>query len=369
MSSDTLLWFGILAALLACNAFFVAIEFALVALRPSRVQELVDSGNATALVLQKLQQNINTSVSGAQLGITFASLAVGWVCEPSIRQLLMWLVGLIPGVGHINIPEGVAMAASLLVMSGIHAVIGEQVPKCTVLNIPEKAALLLCRPFALYCRIMWPMIAALDWVTARCLRLLGVKKPEHEHGVHTPNELEILFDQSEEAGEIDSRDNEMLKGVFELNELTAEQVMVPRQKMDCIDRRLSLRDAFTVASKTKHSKLPVLDGSDRVVGVLYAKDLFDIIQSHMQATAPAMMVVIPNTVRLDSLVRKVYRIKRDKTARAILDGMRKRNVQIAIVEDDDKKVVGLVTMEDVVEHLVGEIHDEHDKVVPPTKTQ
>lgn len=369
MSTDTLLWFGLLVLLIAVNAFFVAIEFALVALRPSRVQEMIDSGNSTAHVLQRLQQNIDTSVSGAQLGITFASLALGWVCEPTIHSALTYLLGLIPGMHHVNVPDGVAMAASLLIASGIHAVLGEQVPKCTALRLTESVALILCRPFSMYCRVMWPMIAALDWVTARCLRLLGIKKPEHDHAVHTADELEILFDQSEQAGEIHPRENEMLKGVFDLQELTAEKIMVPRQRMDCIDRRLSLRDAFAVASKTKHSKLPVLDGADRVIGVLYAKDLFDVIQSHMQKVSPAVMVMIPDTVRLDTLARKCYRIKPSKTAREILDGMRRRNVQIAIVQDDQHRAIGLVTMEDIVEHLVGEIHDEHDKVPPVAKTE
>jgi CBS domain containing-hemolysin-like protein len=362
MSSDIWLWFGIFAALLACNAFFVAIEFALVATRPSRVQELIDSGNAAASVVQRLQQNINTSVSGAQLGITFASLAIGWVCEPSIRELLEWLVALIPGFGTVHIPNGVAMGAALFVASAIHAVIGEQVPKCTALRMPERAALVLCRPFSMYCRVMWPMIVSLDWLTAGVLRLVGIKRPTHEHAVHSADELEILFDQSEQAGEIDARSNEMLKGVFDLDEVTAEQFMVPRAKMDCIDRRLTLREAFAVASKTKHSKLPVLDGPDRVIGVLYAKDLFDVIQSHMQSVSQAVTVTIPSKFNLAPLVRKPYRIKPDKTARAILDGMRKRNVQIAIVTDDQNRVLGLVTMEDIMERLVGPISDEHDKM-------
>jgi CBS domain containing-hemolysin-like protein len=362
MSTDTLLWFGIFAALLACNAFFVAIEFALVATRPSRVQELIDSGNAAARVVQRLQQNINTSVSGAQLGITFASLAIGWVCEPSIRELLEWALRHVPGMSSIHIPEGVAMGAALLVASAIHAVIGEQVPKCTALRMPENAALVLCRPFSVYCRVMWPMIWTLDKVTAGVLRVIGIKRPAHEHAVHSADELEILFDQSEQAGEIDARSNEMLKGVFDLDELTATQLMVPRAKMDCIDRRLSLREAFAVASKTKHSKLPVLDGPDRVIGVLYAKDLFDVIQAHMQAVSQAVTVTIPTKFKLDSLVRKPYRIKPDMTARAILDGMRKRRVQIAIVTDDQNKVLGLITMEDIMERLVGPIHDEHDKM-------
>lgn len=362
MSNYSMLWFGIFAALLACNAFFVAIEFALVATRPSRVQELIDSGNAAARVVQRLQHNINTSVSGAQLGITFASLAIGWVCEPFIRDVLEWLFRLIPGMAGVQIPAGVAVGAALFAASAVHAVIGEQVPKCTALRMPERAALILCRPFSLYCSVMWPMIVSLDWVTAGVLSLVGVKRPDHEHAVHSADELEILFDQSEQAGEIDARSNEMLKGVFDLDELTAAELMVPRAKMDCIDPRLTLREAFAVASKTKHSKLPVLDGVDRVIGVLYAKDLFDVIQSHMQSVSQAVTVTIPSKFKLDALVRKPYRIKPDKTARAILDGMRKRNVQIAIVNDEENRVLGLVTMEDIMERLVGPISDEHDKM-------
>lgn len=364
MSTDTPLWIAFMLALVASNAFFVAIEFALVAVRPSRVQELVDSGNATARVLQHLQKNINTSVSGAQLGITLASLALGWVCEPSIHEVINWLLHLIPGTENFDLPTGVGMGLSLLAMSAFHAVLGEQVPKCTALRMPETAALLLCRPFSMYCRVVWPMIKALDFVTGVCLRLLHVKPPA-DHNAHSPDELEILFEQAEQAGELHPRETEMLKGVFSIDRLTAEEIMVPRARVDYIDRKLSLRDALTAASKTKHSKLPVVDGAtDRVLGVLHTKDLFDVIQGHTQQVAPAVMVVIPNTVRIDKLIRKVYRIKPNMVGREILDGMRKRNVQIAIVQTDDGKAVGIVCMEDIVERLVGDINDEHDKPAP-----
>lgn len=362
MSYSLLLWLAVMVGLLAVNAFFVAIEFALVALRPSRVQELVDSGSSTARTIQKLQQNMGTSVSGAQLGITFASLALGWVCEPSIHELITSLIGLIPGMDGVQAPAGIAMAISLLTLSALHVVIGEQVPKCWALRLAEPVGMLLARPFALYCRIAWPLIKVLDGITNGILRLAGISKvTEHEQTAHSAEELEILFDHSVKGGELDPRSTEMLKGVLDLSELTAEQVMLPRDRVDCIDRKMSLLQAVGVASKTKHSRLPVIDGSkDQVVGVLHVKDLFDVLHGAMQSGANGTIVMMPNA-RFDLLIRKIHRIARTDKAIDVLEAMRKRDVQIAIVQDEQQKTVGMVTMEDILEWLVGEINDEHDR--------
>lgn len=373
MSSESLLlWLGLMVVLLAINAFFVAIEFALVALRPSRVQELVDAGNSTARVVQHLQENIDTSVSGAQLGITFASLALGWVVEPSIQEVMRLVLGIIPGMDGVEVPHGVALVVSLLLMSALHVVIGEQVPKCAALRLAEPMALSLARPFALYCRFAWVVIRGLDACTNACLRVMGIKKPsDTDFSGHSSGELEIIFDQSELAGEIHPRENEMLKAVFNLDELTAGQMMVPRAKMDCIDRHMCLRDAIAVASKTKHSKLPVLDvAKDTVVGVLYARDMFDLMHAYMQSGSKTAMVIVPTNTKVSRLIRPVYRIEPSMKARDLLDGMRKRNVQIAIVQDEQQRPLGLLTMEDIVEHIVGEIYDEYDKPPqPPQSTE
>lgn len=364
MSSETLLlWLAVMVALLAINAFFVAVEFALIALRQSRVQELVDEGSATALIVQKLQKNIDASVSGAQLGITFASLALGWVSEPAIHGLIKLVLGLVPGLSGAEPPPGVGLVLSLLVMSVLHVVLGEQVPKCSSLRLAEPVAMMLARPFAVYCKVVWPLIWLLDRMTNACLNLVGVRKQsESESQVHSAVELEILFDQSQQAGELHPRETELLKGVFALDQLTAAEVMVPRARMDSIDRNMSLRDALAVANKTKHSKLPVTDAtSGKVVGVLHVRDLFAVIDTHAQAQSDATTVTVPKSVTLDKLVRDVYRIAGTVKARDVLDGMRKHKVQVAIVHDDMQGVLGLVTMEDVLEHLVGDIFDEYDK--------
>lgn len=370
MSTETLLiQLAIMVALLAINAFFVAIEFALIALRQSRVQELVDEGNSTALVIQKLQQNIDYSVSGAQLGITFASLALGIVSEPAIHAVITLVVGFIPGMQGAEPPAGMGIVVSLLIMSVLHVVLGEQVPKCASLRVTEPVAMALARPFALYCRIVRPLIWLLERMTNGVLRLLGMRKQSEAEGqVHSAVELEILIDQSQEAGEIQPRESEMLKAVFALEQLTVAEVMVPRARMDAIDRRTSLRDALTIANKTKHSKLPVVDGATgKVTGILHVRDLFDVIDTHAQVHADATTVTVPKSVSLEKLVRDVYRVQATRKARDVLEGMRKRKVQVAIVDDDKDGVLGFVTMEDLLEHLVGDIYDEFDH--KPTKPQ
>lgn len=354
------LWLIAMVLILLLNAFFVATEFALVASRRSRIQELVESGDSLAVIVQKLQSDIGRSVSGTQLGITLCSLGLGWVADHSINQAVGMMLGMIPGLDGIVIPSGVGVVISFLLLSSMHVVIGEQVPKFISLSIPESVARRLSPFFRLYCFLAWPFIWLMDKLAAGILRLMGLRKPssgDDAHMAHTAAELQILIDASMKGGELGERETDLLTRVLDLRDLDMAGVLMPIDKVDAVSSELRLAALLDVVSKTKHSRLPVYNGNvDNIVGVLYTRDLFDWWKSTLDD--PAKM---KRDFKSQKFIRPAFVVERTHKASALLDDMRKRKVQIAVVKDG-AKTVGIVTMEDLIEELVGEIYDEHDKL-------
>ncbi len=360
-----LLSFLIVLLVLLLNAFFVAAEFALVASRHSRIQELVDEGNAAAKTVQQLQKDIGTSVSGTQLGITLCSLALGWIGENAVNALITLLASWIPEAASVSLPHGFGMFVAFMFLSASHVVLGEQVPKFVSLRMPERVVLVVAPFFRIYCRLAWPLI----WTMNRCaeliLKLLGVPKPAaDEKFVHSAEELEMLFEASRKAGELGDRETDLLKNVLDLRNLTVDQVLVPVKKMDAVPYGLSLDQLLSVISKTKHSKLPVYKGSvDTIVGILNTRDLFDWWSSSLKSAAGngELWNKQVKEFKIEKFLRQAYSIQNTDKASSLLDDLRKRKIQIAIVKDTNGKTVGLVTMEDLLEEFVGEIYDEYDR--------
>jgi CBS domain containing-hemolysin-like protein len=342
-------------AILAINGIFVAAEFALVAMRHSRIQELLDEGHPQARLLKKLKDNIDLSVSGIQLGITLASIALGWIGEHSILELVKNVLGNIPGVAGWQPPPGIGVALSFLVLAMLHAVLGEQVPKLLALRMPERMILLLARPYDIYSRLMHPLIWSMDKMTLACLWLVGIRDSNLQDPVHSAEELEILIDHSRKAGELGDRETDLLKRVLDLRDLTVEQVMVPVQDMDTLAVNSTLPVVLKLVTKKKHSKIPVFEGTvDNVVGVLNTPDLFDWFLIGVKAGREGM-----KEFNLRKMIRPAYQALTTDKASVLLDELRRRRVQIAIVKDASGKTVGLCTLEDLLEQLVGEIEDEY----------
>lgn len=367
-----LLWLGAMAVLVLVNAFFVATEFALVASRKSRIQELAEDGHPVAPLVQQLQKNIDASVSGTQLGITFASLALGWVGEHSIHEMVKMVLGIIPGMQGVEPPMGLGFAVAFLLLSSFHVVLGEQVPKFLSLRLPEKMVMYVAPPFRLYCKIAWPFIWLMNRTAGFILKLMGVPKPTGESYVPlSAEELEILIESSYRAGELDARETDLLKRVLDMKDLSVEKVMIPRKRMDCISDQISLPDLLAVVSKTKHSKLPVYTGSlDQIVGVLNTRDLFDLWCQSAGATACSPDARrFGKDFRVFSFLRPAFIVSQTERASTLLDELRSRKIQMAVVVDEARRTVGLVTMEDLLEQLVGEIYDEYDKQPVAGKTR
>lgn len=352
----------VMALILLLNAFFVAAEFALVASRRSKIKEMAVDGVASAILVQRLQQDIGRSVSGTQLGITLCSLGLGWVADHSVNHLVGLLLGLIPGLEGIVVPSGVGMVISFLALSSMHVVLGEQVPKFLAISSPERIALKIARPFSVYCTIAWPFIWVLEKMGAGVLRCFGLRKSAHDAhaSAHSPDEFEILFEESKKAGQLGERETDLLKRVLDLRDLGMDDVLIPMKKVDAVSINMGLEALLKVVRKTKHSRLPVYQGNDvdKIVGVMYCRDLFDWWDTTLPNCQRAVRDFNP-----EKFIRPAFLVERTHKASALLDDMRKRKVQIAIVKDGEK-TIGIVTMEDLLEELVGEILDEHDKGKP-----
>lgn len=372
------LWLTVMVLLVLLNAVFVATEFALVATRRSRIKELVDEGRPGASLVQALQDNMDASVSGTQLGITLSSLALGWVGENSILELVNLALGSIPGASGLTAPHGLGFVLSFLILSSLHVVVGEQVPKFLALRLQEKVALRLCYFFRIYSRIMWPLIWVLNGLAGLLLRMIGFSRTSEAHAsVHTAEELEILIDASEKAGELEPGESDILKRVLDLKDVVVATIMVERSKMDCVDEKIPFRQLLAKIVTTNHSRLPVYrDHKDNIVGVLHTRDLFALwLSTFDPAKCTHEPQKIADTLNIRKLMRPVLKVAKDAKAGEVLEEMRRLQLQMAVMVELEvpgakkpayQKAVGMVTMENLVEQVVGPIQDEHD---PKSKTQ
>lgn len=364
-TSTVLLWLGVMVLFLVLNGLFVAVEFALIALRRSRVKEMVENRERSARTIDYLQKDIDTSIAGAQLGITLASLALGWVGEHSIQEAVKMLLGFISGPTRVQPPAGLGFVISFVLLSILHVVIGEQVPKSWALRVPERMAVMLAVPFRLFCLVARPLIWVMNGLASLILKWLGIPKVSGEPAVHSADELEILIDASNKAGTLGKQESDLLKRALELKELTARQIMIPRTKVDRISESLSLPEVLAVVSRTKHSKLPVYKGNDdNIIGILNTRDLFDWWHAAQKPAAAAGGAATGKDFRLSAFVRQAHFVPEALPASALLEFMRAKKIQMVLVVDEFGGTAGLITLEDLVEQLVGEIWDEYDTPIP-----
>ncbi|MCC7530913.1 MAG: HlyC/CorC family transporter [Candidatus Melainabacteria bacterium] len=393
-----LLGLALLFVFLMLNGLFVAFEFAIIALRKSRIEELVQKGHTGAKRVQAMHQRMDKTIAGAQLGITLASLALGWLGDHSILPLIKSAMSAIPGVADANLPVGLGVFLSFVVLSTLHVVVGEQVPKTMALRASERMAFLLAGPFRAFCFVTAPLVWVMNGLTWLLLKPFGMTKARHdEHQLPSPAEFQILFEESVKAGTLGKQESDFLKRALELKAVTLKEVMVPRTRMDCLEERMGLVDMMAVASRTKHSKLPVYRNTrDNVIGILNTRDLHDLFYAHLKvraqagdataagAVASALGVgssdagvqnlpgtppgvrdlsgatKAPRLFRLTEYVRKAYFVPDTMLASTLLEQMKERKLQMAVVLDEFGATVGIVTLEDLLEQLVGEIWDEYD---------
>jgi CBS domain containing-hemolysin-like protein len=334
--------------LVLLNAFFVAAEFALVAVRRSRIDQMAADGDSKALVVQKALAQLDRYISGTQLGITLASLALGWIGEPAVAVIAdkaLRLVGITPAPGAVHTGAGIAVA--FLVITFLHIVLGELAPKSIALAKPESVSRWVARPLMLFSRAMSPFISFLNGTANRMLAMFGIEPASEGGHVHSPEELRLLVMQARAHGTLDESDSKMLAGVFDFHNKRALDVMRPRTDMVAIAEDVERDELAEILRRERYSRYPVYrDTPDDIVGVFLAKDFW--LAEH------------PETFELREVLREPLFVPATRAAERVLDDLRRTRAHLAVVLDEYGGTAGIVTMEDLVEEVVGDIADEYD---------
>ena len=339
--------------LVVLNGFFVAAEFSLVKVRKTRLAELEENGSKRASVALDVTSKLDAYLSACQLGITLASLGLGWLGEPAIASLLEPLfsntVGWSPVYTHT-----VALIIAFLIITFLHIVLGELVPKSLAIQSAEKTALGTAGMLKLFYRIFYPAIFLLNGLANSILRLFGMAPANEADLAHTEEELRMLVDASERHGFLDKMESTLLDNVFEFSDRIAGEVMVPRQDMVCLYIQDTIDEALNVIKEYGHTRYPLCDDDkDNVIGMIHVRDMISIKDNRVIEISQLKrdILIVPEGVPISHLVQK----------------MRSQRTHMAVVADEFGGTAGLVTIEDLLEELVGEIYDEFDREQPHVK--
>jgi CBS domain containing-hemolysin-like protein len=333
--------------LVGANGFFVAAEFSLVSVRRTRIAELVASGNASAEAVQKAISNPDRVIAATQLGITLASLGLGWIGEPALSHWLYPVVRLFPGDIQSEVSHSIAAGISFAIITFLHVVVGELAPKSIALQDPERTSLMVARPTLWVEWIFKPVILVLNGTGNALLKLVGVKPASGHELVHSVNELKMLVTASAESGVVEEDESEMLHAIFDFGQLLVRQVMIPRTEIVAVDADMLLDDVTRLVTENSYTKLPVYeDDLDQILGILHIKDLLRMItqEGEQHGTARA-------------LVRETLYVPETLSVNQLLHQFRDNRQHIAIVMDEYGGTAGLVTLEDILEEIVGEVRD------------
>lgn len=334
--------------LVLMNAFFVAAEFALVAVRRSKIDQMAAEGDKSAAIVQKALTHLDRYISATQLGITLASLALGWIGEPALAILvdrLLEMVGvqLAPGVVH----STAAIAVAFAIITFLHIVLGELAPKSVALARAETVSMVVVRPLMWFSKLMSPFISFLNGTANRLLKLLRIEPASEGGHVHSADELRLLVMQARAHGTLNENDTAMLAGVFDFHNKKAHDVMRPRTEMVAIAQDVELAELIQILRTERYSRYPVYrETADDIVGVFLAKDYW--------------LMEDPTGFVLRNHLREVLFVPATRTAERVLDDLRKTRAHLAVVLDEYGGTAGIVTMEDLVEEVVGDIADEYD---------
>jgi CBS domain containing-hemolysin-like protein len=344
----------VVLALIFANGFFVAAEFALVSARSTRIDQLADSGNAAAKLVQRAQADPNRFISAAQLGITVASLLLGWLGEETFAHILEEpLSALLPnGIVGITM-HGIASVLAIVLITFLHISLGEQVPKMLALQKAETVVMISAPPTEIIGRIFRPFIALLYGFTNLVLRLMGLEFHAEERSVHSPDELLLLVNSSAKAGLLSQGERELVERAFAFSDLTAAEVMVPRTEIIALDASAKMETAIRTALRHRHSRFPVYEGDmDNVVGVVSAKDLLAV-SARRSPRAP-----LPE-FELRRLMRPPIIVTTGAEVSEVLARMKAARQPLAVVLDEFGGTAGIVTLKDLVSRLLGEMGDEY----------
>jgi CBS domain containing-hemolysin-like protein len=333
------------------NGFFVAAEFAIVKVRSSQIELRAQAGNQLAKIALGMINNLDAYLSATQLGITLASLGLGWIGESVVAQIIINIMHSFGFAGDEALAHKIALPVSFAVITILHIVFGELAPKSLAIQRPESTSLALSLPLRFFYIIFKPAIWFLNGFSNLILKAIGIT-PMHGAEVHSSEELRLIFEQSKESGAMQDSQHELIENVFEFNDRMVKQIMVPRTKLAALDIESSEDKILDMVFNEGYSRIPVYKETiDNIVGVLYVKDLLIIIRRG-------------EPIVLEKLIRPAYFVPETKKINRLLQHFQRSHLHMAIVSDEFGGVSGLVTMEDIMEELVGEIQDEYDEEVP-----
>ncbi len=338
----------LVAFLIACTAFFVASEFAIVKVRSSRIDQLVNEGNRRAVAAKKVISNLDGYLSANQLGITLTSLGLGWLGEPTVARMLL------PLFERLHLSESVshflAFIISFSLITFLHVVVGELAPKTLAIHKAEAITLFTAQPLIWFYKIMYPFIWTLNNSARLVTRLFGLR-PVAEHEIaHSEEELRLILSESYKSGEINQSEYRYVNNIFRFDDRIAKEIMVPRKEIVALDINKSVKENLDIIREEKYTRYPVIDGDkDHVLGLINVKEVFtDFIAN------PS------NEKQMKDYIRPIIQVIESIAIHDLLVKMQKERIHMAILVDEYGGTSGLVTVEDILEEIVGEIQDEFD---------
>ena len=334
------------------NGFFVAAEFAIVKVRSSQIEVQAKTGSQVAKITKSIIHHLDEYLAATQLGITLASLGLGWVGEEVMTKLVFNLFGLF----HITVSGSFALNLghflAFLIITIMHIVFGELAPKTFAIQQPVRTSLFVALPLRFFYVVFRPFIWLLNGFANGILKLFGIENVSTNEAHHSSEELQYLLDQGKESGALDSTEHELIKNVFDFNERVVKNIMVPRTKISGVELHLNKDELLNRIIKEGYSRMPVYDDTmDEIVGIVQAKDILPLLVNQTE-------------FNLSDIIRKPYFIPETKRINDLMAELQLRRIQIAIVLDEFGGTAGMVTMEDIVEEIVGEIQDEYDEEKP-----
>lgn len=336
----------LVALLIVLTAFFVGAEFAVVKVRMSRIEQLISEGNKKAVAVKKLVTNLDYYLSACQLGITVTALGLGTLGEPTVERLLH------PVFHELGIPTAwttvVSYALALGIMTFLHVVLGELAPKTLAIQYTERVTLLLAQPLVLFGKILFPLIWLLNGSARIILRILGVKPAGHEQA-HSEEELKIIMTQSYQSGEINQTELSYMQNILSFDERVAKDIMVPRTRMIVFDQEMEKEELLQIIDENHFTRYPVTEegDKDKIIGVVNAKEM-------------VTNLVLGRSLNMKKHIHPIPFIHESTRLQDVLVKMKKEHIHIAVVMDEYGGTSGIISMEDILEEIVGDIQDEFD---------
>lgn len=333
--------------LLFVNGFFVAAEFAIVRARKTKIEQLTKDGNVDAKLALKALDDLNFFIAAVQVGVTIASIGIGWFGSPTVEKMVAPILAHFPSA-NAYLAHVITAVFAFIVVTFLHVVVGEQVPKCIALQYPEKISLYVAKPMDLFMTIARPFVWILNKSCNGILKMLRVPI-NSARVIHTIEDLDLLVDSSYDEGVLNETEKDMLHNMFNFSDLTAREVMIPRTDMVCVPIDMPLEEVNKIASENQYTRYPVYDGDiDHITGLIHVKDLYSLSIKDENSTLDKIkrnIMLVPETITMDNLVRE----------------FKKNKGQMAVVVDEFGGTSGIITLEDVMEEIFGDVQDEFDE--------